>query len=417
MNANSTDFKQDLAQIVGSYLNTTDALEFNRYFLMNEPKQSRGINHISAADRSQLDFEISHVKDRFSIDRTITMASKKLTYEKYLQLLTKLSELCISHGYLNFADEIITKIKNECKINSITANSMLSLSDLYAQRGKWDISLTLTEQAKKYFEEENNSLGIAKCDNSIGTIYGERGNLAEAAKYFEQSLQSAINFNDKQLIAMLNINLGIINNIHERYVEALNYFNDALRLLEELGDLRRIAEVRHNIGMMYQQQKYYHSALQQFDSAITIAIKNEYYPILAVSYINKSEILLNLEEYSFANAIAKKAMEIAHILDDKVNIAEVYRLQGIINKHLKNYKLAENNLLSALRLNKALNLQINIADCYYELASLFNELQKDDQELKYLNYSYDHYREINALDSMRLIEQRVSNLRRTSHLV
>jgi tetratricopeptide (TPR) repeat protein len=216
--------------------------------------------------------------------------------------------------------------------------------------------------------------------------------------------------NDKKMMAMLEINLGIINNIYENYDVALQYFNSSLLKFEELGDLRRLAEVRHNIGMMYKEQKYYHSALQQFDSAISIAIRNEYHPVLAISYISKAEILLNLEEYSFAAAISEKAMEIAHILDDKITIAEVYRLQGIIHKHLKNYKIAENSLLSALRLNKKLDIQLNIAECYYDLAKLFSEIHDKEEERKYLNESLDYYKKINAKGQIGEIQKRVNQL-------
>jgi tetratricopeptide (TPR) repeat protein len=388
----------------------TDSLEFGRFLLNDKYRNLSGISHLSDSDRSQLEFEITPAKDRYHIDRTITMAKKYLDDEQYLKLLTNLSELCISHGLLNLAHEIINKIKRESKINAISANSLLMLSDLFSRKGKWDKSLTTSRQAKKLYENENNLIGLAKCDNVIGTIYGERGNLKKAKLYFEESLKYALEENDKKMMAMLEINLGIINNIYENYDVALQYFNSSLLKFEELGDLRRLAEVRHNIGMMYKEQKYYHSALQQFDSAISIAIRNEYHPVLAISYISKAEILLNLEEYSFAAAISEKAMEIAHILDDKITIAEVYRLQGIIHKHLKNYKIAENSLLSALRLNKKLDIQLNIAECYYDLAKLFSEIHDKEEERKYLNESLDYYKKINAKGQIGEIQKRVNQL-------
>jgi tetratricopeptide (TPR) repeat protein len=406
----STEFRDDLLGIVETYFPKSESMEFSRFLLIDKYRNLSGISRLSDSDRSQLEFEITPAKDRYHIDRTITMAKKHLDDEQYLKLLTNLSELCISHGLMNFAHEIIIKIKRESKINSISANSMLMLSDLFSRKGKWDKSLSTSRKAKKLFTVDNDMLGLAKCDNLIGTIYGERGNLNKAKSYFEESLKNAIAENDKKMIAMLEMNLGIINNINEQYDTALQYFNNSLNMFEELGDLRRLAEVRHNIGMMYKEQKYYHSALQQFDSAISIAIRNEYYPVLAISYISKAEILLNLEEYSFAAAIAEKAMEIAHILDDKITIAEVYRLQGIIHKHLKNYKIAENNLLSALRLNKKLDIQLNIAECYYDLAQLFSEIHDKDEERKYLNESLVYYKKINAQSHIDEIQAYVNSM-------
>jgi tetratricopeptide (TPR) repeat protein len=410
MTINSPDFKNDIVNLVSTYLNQSDVLEFNQHFLMDSSLKKSGISYISESDKSQLDYILAPSKDRFQIDRTITLAAKKLDKDKYVNLLTNLSELCVSHGMLNLASEIISKIKKENKIKAVYANSQLILADILARKGKWDKSLQTVRSAKKVFNQNNDSLGLAKCSNIIGTIHGERGNLSKAKTYFEESLELAKNEDDKKLVAMLEVNLGIVNNIYENYDEALNYFNEALRKLEELGDLRRIAEVRHNIGMMFKEQKYYHSALQQFDSAISIAIRNEYNPILAISYISKAEILVNLEEFSFAAAISDKAKEVAHILDDKVTIAEVYRLQGKIYKSMQNYKLSENSFMSALRINKKLNIGLNVAECYYELASLYSELDNIEEEKKYLNYSLDYYKAFNAASHVQEIETKLSQI-------
>ncbi len=404
------EFRDDLQKLVTGYLPQSAALDFTRVFMNSESFDNNSLSHLSETDRSQLEFEISPARDRFHLDRTITFSQKNLTYEDYLTLMTKLCDLCVSHGMLNFAQEIIVKIKRESKIKSVNANSMLLLSDIYAKKGKWQMSLNTTRKARKLFDNLKDNAGMARCGNIIGTIYGEKGKLKKAEEYFVNSLNLADTENDKKLIAMLEINLGIIKNISEDYDTAVSYFNSALRKLEELGDTRRIAEVRHNIGMMYKEQKYYHSALQEFDTAINIAIRNEYHPILAISYISKAEILLNLEEYGFASAISDKAMDAAHILDDKITIAEVYRLQGIIHKKLKNYRIAENSLMSALRINKKLDIELNIAECYYELAQLFSEIDNQDEEKEYLNQSLLLYKRLNSGSHIQEIQDRLNEL-------
>lgn len=404
------EFRDDLQQIISNYLTQAEAMEFTRYLMHTDTVDDKSLSHLSDADRSQLEFEITPARDRFHLDRTVTYAKKHLNTEAYLGLMSKLCELCVSHGMLNFAQELIAKIKRESKIKAVNANSMLLLSDIYAKKGKWEKSITTSRSAKKIYSDIEDKTGLAKCDNIIGTIYGEKGKLKKAGEYFESSLKLAEADKDKKLIAMLEINLGIINNINGNYDDAMNYFNGALRKLEELGDTRRIAELRHNIGMMYKEQNYYHSALQEFDTAISIAIRNEFHPILAISYISKAEILLNLEEYSFASAISDKAMEVAHLLDDKITIAEVYRLQGIIHKNLRNYRIAENNLMSALRINKKLDIQLNVAECYFELAQLFSETDNLVEEKEYLNQSLSMYKKLNSVSHIRKIETRLNEL-------
>lgn len=51
-----------------------------------------------------------------------------------------------------------------------------------------------------------------------------------------------------------------------------------------------------------------------------------------------------MDDFSLANAFADKAMAVAHKLNDKLTIAEVYKIKGIIQRSVKNYVLSENYL-------------------------------------------------------------------------
>ena len=130
MTVNSPDFKKDIVDLVSNYLDTIDVQEFNQHFLMDESLRKNGLSYISESDKSQLDYILAPSKDRFQIDRTITLASKKLRKDSYINLLTNLSELCVTHGMLNLASEIIVKIKKENKIKAVYANSQLILADI-----------------------------------------------------------------------------------------------------------------------------------------------------------------------------------------------------------------------------------------------------------------------------------------------
>ncbi len=54
--------------------------------------------------------------------------------------------------------------------------------------------------------------------------------------------------------------------------------------------------------------------------------------------------------FPLANAFADKSMEVAHKINDKLTIAEVYKIKGIIQRTVKNFILAENYFETSLRL-------------------------------------------------------------------
>lgn len=74
-----------------------------------------------------------------------------------------------------------------------------------------------------------------------------------------------------------------------------------------------------------------------------------------------------MNDFSLSNAFADKALEVAHKLNDKLTIAEVYRIKGVIQRSVQNYILAENYLQTSLRLNKEISNQLNQAETYQEL--------------------------------------------------
>ncbi|MCK7537641.1 MAG: tetratricopeptide repeat protein [Marinilabiliales bacterium] len=90
----------------------------------------------------------------------------------------------------------------------------------------------------------------------------------------------------------------------------------------------------------------------EIDKSIEIAQENKLMPVLALSYLSKANILLAMENCEAALAFADKALEVSHVIDDKLSIADVYRTKSIIEKKMKNYSKAENYLQSSLRLNK-----------------------------------------------------------------
>ena len=73
-----------------------------------------------------------------------------------------------------------------------------------------------------------------------------------------------------------------------------------------------------------------------------------YNPTLGLSYLSKAYIYTLLHDYQLASAFADKAMEVCNRLNDRLSIADIYKIKGIVERSLKNYSAAENYLLCRL---------------------------------------------------------------------
>jgi tetratricopeptide (TPR) repeat protein len=352
-------------------------------FESNDSSKSSSDEMINKFYAQQLKIEYSFGKDRMQIDRTITFAQKNLTTVRYLELLKKLAQLCIAHGKLCFAAEILNKLLKQSTNDKERAESYLLLSDVYSRKADWNKSIEALEKANDFFINSNNKKGNSKCENMLGVIHGEKGNLRVAQEHFENCLILLDRGEERELAASVESNLGIIMNILGKYEKAAFYFEKALMYFEKVEDYRRIAELRQNIGMLYFNKNDYQAALDEIDKSIDIALNKKLMPVLALSYLSKANLLLTLGDHDSALAFSSKALEISHLVDDKLSIAEVYRIKSLIERKIKNYRQAENYLQSSLRINMVNGNDLNLAENKIELAELYMEMDQKDEKEKF----------------------------------
>jgi len=97
-------------------------------------------------------------------------------------------------------------------------------------------------------------------------------------------------------------------------------------------------------------------------------------------------------------------MELSHKLKDKLTIAEVYKIKGILERKKKHFEIAQNYFFSSLRLNTELGNELNYAETAVELGILFRETKKADQAKKYFNEALTYYKKIKAADEITKIK-------------
>ncbi len=410
LNNDGQDLQTDLLSIAKENLSDKDFTDFSNFLSECESSVFTDLTNLSNSNKRQLEFKIDFVNERFYLDRVVTYSRIHLKCNDYFKLMIKLSEVCIGHGMYNYAQELLRSVKKENMSRAVQVDSLFIQADIYARKGKWQQSLASLKKAKKIFISLEDQTGLAKCENLIGSIYGEVGKLEKADEHFKKSHELAKSIKDLKLQAMLEINLGIINSIRTDYEVASIYYSDALTKLGMLADYRRMSEVEHNIGMMYREKNEFDAAMSHFDNAINISIMNECHSILAIAYTGKAELLAEHGELVYASAVLQKAFETAHELNDKLTIAEVYRIRGIIARKNKKYQQAENCYKSALVINNKLDARLNTAECNYELALLYREVNDDKTELRYLNNSLTYYNQLNHEPQIAEIRKRLEEI-------
>lgn len=405
MQESLTIFENEIQDLLREYLAEDDCKKIfsdSNYTLANSSEISVKISDLY---KKQLDIKIDESTDRMQIDRVITFAEKKLESEKFYPFILELGNICIASGKINFAQEIFNKINRKSHDKSIKAKSLIGLADIYSRRANWIRGISLVTEAESIFKENNDRVGLANCFNMLGSISGEMGEIERAKNYFNQSLVFANESSDQELNAKIETNLGVVNSILGNTDESIIHYESAMMIYKEIGDLRRVAEVYVNIGLNFLDTGDTKFSLAALDRGIEISIDNGYLGVLTLLYHSKAQVLVAEKDILSAKEFADKALSLSHNLDDKLTIADIYKVRGIIAKELNDTKTSENYLMISLRINTSLRNSLNTAEVSFELASLYKDQGKHQQSKYYYSQAIDYFRKSNAPDRVMKIEK------------
>lgn len=402
-------------EILGIFFSNAEINQFQKILAEKDVHTNISVSNLTNTDRKQIEFEPNKQTEiQQQIDLLITFASEKLSTNKYLVLIQNLGKYCITIGELNSAtvlfENIVRTAKEGNKLFILKADSLLNLAEIFRRKAQWQNSFVYARKASYLYKKNNDSKGLAGCLNLTGTIYGEQGNFKKAKDYFEKSLSLLERSRDNEFKGKIEINLGIINGILGKYDDALSYFNRALITYNKTSNLIRIAEVRHNIGQMHINTKKSQTALKEFDRSISTSLRIGYLPTLGISYLGKSYTFALQKDYNLADAFADKAMEICHRTSDKLSIADVYKIKGIIQRDKKNYAEAENFLKTSLRINKEHGNKLNEAETLYELGILYRNIGSTTKSKSMFNEALSYFRSLKASEKLKEIKGQIANL-------
>ncbi len=362
--------------------------------------------------RHKVDIEYTNNKSEL-VNLLVTFASGKLKDYDLYEFLFHLAKTMTAQGELptsiSIYKSLINFVKRIDNVNETKARAYIGLADLYSQIAEWDQSLKFCRAAERIYKPLNNYKGLAKVENLFGIIEGDHGNIVKAQKHFKASLAFLKYYEDLSLKGKLLTNLGIIENILGNFAEAISYYEEAVSTFEINKNYERAAEIKHNLGMLFLKKHEYNFAIAKFDESITDSLKSKYLQHLGISYLSKAEAYTRLSEFEIAETFAKKALEISNKINDKLTIADTYKVKGIIQRSRNNFESAENYFLTSMRINNELGNKLNQAETAYELGILYKEIKKNEESKKYFYEALTYFKKNNAFNEIKEIKNHLPN--------
>ncbi len=335
-----------------------------------------------------------------SLDHLLTTCRESLGKIEYQDILLGIANVCTLHGDLRSAEKLLAEsldYGNQTNRPEFIAEALYHRGDIYCRQGKWkDCAKDLTA-SRKVFSKLRDVASLAKVDNLFGTMYGEQGLLKRAGKSFSHALHNAERSHQHELAATISMNLGIIDNITGNFDNALNNYKRALSLFESTGNLVRISEVEHNIGMSFFSKKNYSSALRAFDRSLEGSVKINNPGLIGIAQLGKANIYFRKMDSALSLALCNQAFEHFEKTEDRLSIADVYKLKGMIFREMKEYGLAMTYFQSSMRINEEYHNKLNLGETLYEIGVMEKNRKRKRSAIESFRNAHSCFKKVGAM--------------------
>lgn len=247
---------------------------------------------------------------------------------------------------------------------------------IYTQKDDYYNALDNYRKSAYLFKQLNDSLGIAKVNNSIGLIEIKRGNYTKGLRF---SLSAIDIFEKKDLKRELSL---AYNNLSEAYFntkqfdKALEFNSKALKVREQLQDTTGIILSTNKIAQLYSMRKehrkaieYYEKTLNYLDAEKDKDIRGDILPKIGGEY-------LQFNDYKKAATYLLDALKLNRSIKNNTGILKSLNNLANLNLKLNKVKLAEFQLNEAYNLTNQVDSDEDLLE-NYRLRVSIDSIKKD----------------------------------------
>ena len=253
-------------------------------------------------------------------------------------------------GYISQSEKLSTSLN----YHSATAQIKYYKALIYAQNNDYFNAIDNYNVSLRLYNQLQDSLGIAKVNNSIGLIEIKRGNYNRGLRY---SLSAIDIFERKNLRSELS---SAYNNLAEAYFKtnqvdkALEFNSKALQTREQLRDSSGIKESTKNIAILYSLRKEHRRAIEYFEKLLALldpqnandmVIRGEILPRIGDEY-------LQFNDYQRAATYLLDGLRLNRNTDNKAGILRSLNSLAQLNFQQRKIRLAEVQLNEAYALTR-----------------------------------------------------------------
>lgn len=207
-----------------------------------------------------------------------------------------------------------------------------ALGVIYYGKANYPEALTYMKKTIPYLEQLNDSTGLSKTLNNLGSVYARIGGWQEAAEYYTRALRIKEKIGaTPQSISMTYNNLGGVYNEIGNNESAIDYYKRAIDISQQNKDTSGLARAYGNLARLYRQIKRYQDSRHYFTLSEQMELKgsdfkniSNMYSSIGILYAEQLKYDSALYYYHKAVDVAQKGGIMYEMLQANMDMSETY---------------------------------------------------------------------------------------------
>ena len=280
------------------------------------------------------------------------------------------------------------KLSNNLNYKKGIAEITYYKSLIYAQKDDYINAVSGYNKSKALFNALNDTLSVAKVNNSIGLIEIKRGNYNRGLQF---SLAAIKELEKRNLISDLNLayrNLAKAYYNTNLFEKAMEFYLKALGLQMKLNDSKGINESHSKLAELYSNKKEHRKAIEYYEKVLKSSESNND-SIRGYVFSKLGGEYLMFNDYDKATKYLIQGYNINTRTKNKAGLLLTLNNLGDLNLKQGRLNIAEKQLLDAGEIAKSLNNKIELLRHYKLMKSLDSTRQRFDRAFVWQREYYE----------------------------
>jgi CHAT domain-containing protein len=195
--------------------------------------------------------------------------------------------------------------------------------------GNYDLAFQSAERAGKIFRKLGDLRRLARLENNIGNIYHRQDRFEEALSHYERAYRELLPHADSEELSISLNNMSMCLISLNNFARALDTYERARDLLkgQDLPLIRLIND--YNVAYLYYLRGDYRKAIEMLKSARIAAEKISYGYLIALCYLDLSDVYIELNLTDEAKDVAEEGYLLFRKMDLGYEAAKTLANQAI----------------------------------------------------------------------------------------